>query len=186
MKFSDDDGLRKVFDLSSPMQMLTKLQWENEQIKSMIEINDPKVIFAAFNAAATAWHLIDWVVTFSKIYPDTRQPHIEMARYRKDAISRCPELGACRQLSVGWKHRVVSNRNDPTVQALHVVDFYERVSDGKLFSSQQHRPVIYVGTHPTSLDVIFEAVTLFWSDELARLNFPGKGFIDLGLKAKSK
>jgi hypothetical protein len=27
MKFADDEGLRKVFDLSSPMQMLKKLQW---------------------------------------------------------------------------------------------------------------------------------------------------------------
>jgi hypothetical protein len=169
------------------MQMFAKLRWENDQVKSMLAAEDPQVIFAAFNAAATAWHLIDWVVTFSKIYPDTRRPKIETGRYRKDAISRCPELSACRQLSVGWKHRVVRDRNDPTVQALHVVDFYERESDGKLFSSQQHRPVIYVGTQPTSLDVIFEAVTLFWSDELARLNFPdGKGFIDLGLKAKGK
>jgi hypothetical protein len=172
MKFRDDDGLRKVFDLSSPVQMLTKLKWENDQIKSMLVAQDPKVIYAAFNAAATAWHLIDWVVTFSKIYTGARQPEIAIGDYRKDAISRCPELEACRQLAVGWKHRVVRDRNDPTVQALHVVDFYERASDGKLFVSRQHRPVIYVGTKALSLDVVFEAVTLFWFEELARLNFP--------------
>ena len=68
MNFSDDDGLRKVFDLSSPMQMLAKLQWENDQIKSMLAVEDPKVIFAAFNAAATAWHLIEWVKTFARVY----------------------------------------------------------------------------------------------------------------------
>jgi hypothetical protein len=28
VRFADDDGVRKVFDLSSPMQMLAKLQWE--------------------------------------------------------------------------------------------------------------------------------------------------------------
>jgi hypothetical protein len=51
MKFADDEGcLRKVFDLSSPMQMLKKLQWENDQIKSMLALGDPKVIFAAFDA----------------------------------------------------------------------------------------------------------------------------------------
>jgi hypothetical protein len=32
--------------------------------------------------------------------------------------------------------------------------------------------VIYVGTKALSLDVVFEAVTLFWFEELARLNFP--------------
>jgi hypothetical protein len=47
--------------------MLAKLQWENEQINSMLASEDPKVIFAAFNAAATAWHLIDWVNTFARI-----------------------------------------------------------------------------------------------------------------------
>jgi hypothetical protein len=67
VRFADDDGVRKVFDLSSPLQMLAKLRWENDQIKSMLAIDDPKVIFAAFNAAATAWHLIEWVTTFARL-----------------------------------------------------------------------------------------------------------------------
>jgi hypothetical protein len=172
LKFRDDDGLRKVFDLSSPIQIFAKLCWENEQVKSMLAAKDSQVIFAAFNAAATAWHLIEWVVTFSRVYPDARRAEIKLGQYRKDAISRCPELAACRQLSVGWKHRVVRDQNDPAVQALHVIDIYERASDGKVFVSRQQRPVIYVGTQPTPLDIFFETVTLFWSNELLRLDFP--------------
>lgn len=176
MKFSDDDGLRKVFDLSSPMQMLAKLQWENEQIKSMLANNDPKVIFAAFNAAATAWHLIEWVNTFARIYPHKPKLNIDTKTYREDAVSRCPELSICRQLSVGWKHRVVGQRNNPDVQALHVVDIYVKTKDGipvdgaRLTYSRQ-RPAIYNGTKSIDLDAFFEHVTQFWSMELDRLNF---------------
>jgi hypothetical protein len=52
MEFSDKSGIRKVFDLSSPRQLLEKLRWENDQIKNMAAEEDPRVIFAAFNAAA--------------------------------------------------------------------------------------------------------------------------------------
>ena len=92
IKFRDDGGLNKVFDLSSPAQMLAKLRWENAQIKSMLAVEDPRVIYAAFNAAATAWHLIEWVVTFSKIYPDAGRANLTIGEYRKSAIARCPEL----------------------------------------------------------------------------------------------
>jgi hypothetical protein len=176
MNFGDDDGLRKVFDLSSPMQMLTKLHWENDQIKSMLAIEDPKVISAAFNAAATAWHLIEWVNTFARVYPHEPKLDIDAKTYREDAISRCPELGICRQLSVGWKHRVVDRINNPDVQALHVVDIYVKTKDGLPIDGarptySRQRPAIYNGTKSIALDVFFERVTQFWSNELSRLKF---------------
>ena len=61
MMFEDQGGLRKVFDLQSPHQMLEKLRWENDLVRTML-VDDPKVIFAAFNAAATAWHIAEWVM----------------------------------------------------------------------------------------------------------------------------
>jgi hypothetical protein len=158
MKFSDDDGLRKVFDLSSPMQMLAKLQCENEQIKSMLATDDPKVIFAAFNAAATAWHLIEWVVTFARVYPQKTKLDIDAKTYREDAVSRCPELSICRQLSVGWKHRIVELKNNPDVQALYVVRIYIKMKngipvEGARPSRWHKRPAIYHGTQFIALDV---------------------------------
>jgi hypothetical protein len=176
VKFADDDGVRKVFDLSSPMQMLAKLRWENEQIKSMLAHDDPKVIFAAFNAAATAWHLIEWVNTFARLYPHEPKLDIDAKTYREDAVSRCPELGICRQLSVGWKHRVVELKNNPDVQALHVVDIYVETRnglpvDGARPTYSRQRPAIYNGTKSVTLDAFFEHVTRFWSMELDRLNF---------------
>lgn len=176
MNFKDDDGIRKVFDLSSPMQMLAKLQWENDQVKSMLEAESPNVVFAAFNAAASAWHLIDWVKTFSRVHPNLPRPNIDVAVYRNDAISRCPELSVCRQLSVGWKHRVIDNHNNPHVQALHVIDFFVETENGfpKYSASPpriRRRPALYCEGQAVSLDVFFERVTQFWSAELARLQF---------------
>jgi hypothetical protein len=160
MKFSDDDGLRKVFDLSSPMQMLAKLQWENDQIKSMLAVEDPKVIFAAFNAAATAWHLIEWVKTFARVYPQQPRLDIDVKTYTRDAISRCPELGICRQLSVGRKHRIVDQSNNPAVPALHVIDIYIKTKnglpvDGGRPTYPRQRPAIYNGTQYHCVRCVF-------------------------------
>lgn len=172
--FQDHDGKRKVFGLSSPTQMLAKLQWENDQIKSMLADRDPKVIFAAFNAAATAWHMIEWIIESwdnlaeRQLFPKTA--------YRNDVLARCADLEACRQISVGWKHRIVSSRNDPAIQASHVMKFFVRTIDGKIASDgppdrTEISPAIIVGTKQVPLDAFFDRVALFWSDELSRLKF---------------
>jgi hypothetical protein len=176
VRFADDDGVRKVFDLSSPLQMLAKLRWENDQIKSMLAVDDPKVIFAAFNAAATAWHLIEWVTTFARLYPLEERIDINTKTYRNDVVARCPELAVCQQLSVGWKHRVVEQRNNPDVQALHVLDLYVKTKDGLPVDGAppmrwHKRPAIYSGTKSIALDAFFEIVTNFWLGELERLKF---------------
>src|SRR6266403_711226 len=103
-QFIDDLGHRKVFDLKSPIQMLDKLRWEIEQVKALLQVGDRKVVFATFNAAATAWHIIDWVKTFNKIYPQERSLPIDPKHYRDEITKRCPHLRICRQISVGWKH----------------------------------------------------------------------------------
>jgi hypothetical protein len=36
MMFEDQGGLRKVFDLQSPHQMLEKLRWENDLVCTML------------------------------------------------------------------------------------------------------------------------------------------------------
>src|ERR1700730_16005423 len=131
-EFVDDLGHRKGFNLKSPINMLDKLKWEIEQVRALDAAGDRKVIFATFNAAATAWHIIDWVKTFNRIYPNERKLPIEPKHYRGDVTTRCPHLRICRQISVGWKHRIVDQFNDPTIQALAVVNIYVRNVDGKM------------------------------------------------------
>jgi hypothetical protein len=177
MKFADDNGLRKVFDLHSPTQMLKKLQWEQKQIETMLAADDPDVIFAAFNAAATAWHLIDWIKTYSRIHPNMNLPAIDTRTYRDDVIARCPDLAVCRQISVGWKHRIVDQYNDPKVQALHVIDFYVKCENGLPVSNapptySRMRPAIYRGKQSITLEVFFRNIVAFWTTELDRLKFP--------------
>lgn len=116
----DDAGHRKVFDLISPTQLLSKLVWETQQVKDLLAIEDPKAVFAAFNAAATAWHITDWVRTFSRVNPNAKKLDIDDKTYRADAISRCPNLELCRQISVGWKHRIIDQRNDPDLTAMMI------------------------------------------------------------------
>jgi hypothetical protein len=94
--------------------MLDKLRWEIDQVKALVAAGDRKVIFATFNAAATAWHIIDWVKTFNIVHPNERPLPIDPTHYRTDVSARCPHLRICRQISVGWKHRIVDQYNDPT------------------------------------------------------------------------
>jgi hypothetical protein len=49
--------------------MLEKLRWETAQVKTMLAAGDPRAIYAAFNAAATAWHICDWVMKFARVHP---------------------------------------------------------------------------------------------------------------------
>src|SRR4051794_5823758 len=121
-EFVDKLGHRKVFDLKSPINMLDKFRWEIEQVRALDENGDRKVIFATFNAAATAWHIIDWVKTFNRINPKERLLPINPKHYREEVTALCPHLRICRQISVGWKHRIVDQFNDPAIQALAVVN----------------------------------------------------------------
>jgi hypothetical protein len=174
--FSDKLGVRKVFDLSSPRQLLEKLTWENDQIKRMAAEDDPRVIFAAFNAAASAWHMIEWIETFWTLHPTESKPSVNVETYRKDVISRFPDLAVCQQLTNGWKHRVIDRTNNPTVQALQVLDVYVKMKDGQpdldgRLAYSKLRPRIYIGTNSINLDLFFSQITEFWSSELDRLQF---------------
>jgi hypothetical protein len=174
--FSDKSGVRKVFDLSSPRQLLEKLRWESDQINKMAAEDDPRVIFAAFNAAATAWHMIEWIETFWALHPGEVKPPIDVKAYRKDVISRFPDLVICQQLTNGWKHRVIDRTNNPSVQALQVLDVYVKMKDGRpdldgRLTYSKLRPRIYIGTKSINLDLFFAEVTGFWSSELDRLQF---------------
>ena len=173
--FSDALGHRKVFDLKSPIQMLDKLRWELDQIKSLDDAGDRKINFATFNAAATAWHIIDWVKTFNRIYPNERTLPIDPKHYRDDVTTRCPHLRICRQISVGWKHRIVDQFNDAAVQTLAVVNIYVRMIDGKMHPSERrHRQSIAIYDGKTSIPVLefFDGILRFWTEELlVRLKF---------------
>jgi hypothetical protein len=174
--FSDKLGTRKVFDLSSPRQLLEKLRWESDQIKKMSAAEDPRVIFAAFNAAATAWHMIEWIETFWTVHANEVKPTIDLKAYRKDVISRFPDLAICQQLTNGWKHRVVDRTNNPSVQALQVLDVYVKMKEGEPdldgpLTYSKLRPRIYVGTKSIDLDIFFSKLTKFWSSELDELRF---------------
>jgi hypothetical protein len=172
----DDAGHRKVFDLISPTQLLSKLVWETQQVKDLLAIEDPKAVFAAFNAAATAWHITDWVRTFSRVHPKEKKLAIDDKTYRADAISRCPNLELCRQISVGWKHRIIDQRNDPDLTAMIMIQVFVKMKDGRVDmdappSRTKRVPQISSGGSFLNLDTLFDDVLRFWRDELKRLGF---------------
>jgi hypothetical protein len=165
----DELGHRKVFDLKSPVQMLDKLRWEIEQVKALVEAKDRKVIFASFNAAATAWHIIDWIKTYNTVHPNEKPLPIDPAHYRNDVTARCPRLRICRQISVGWKHRVVDQFNDPQIQALAVINIYVRQIDGKLYPSERRYEqsiAIFDGKKHIPIVEFFDDILAFWTEEL--------------------
>jgi len=181
IEFSDQHGHRKVFDLKSPINMLDKLAWEIAQIEALLDAGDKKAIFATFNAAATAWHIIDWVKTFSRIYPNERPLPINATHYRDDVTKRFPELRVCRQISVGWKHRIVDKFNDPTIQALAVVNIYVKQIDGKLTDVTHYEQSIAIYDGKTRVPVLefFRRIQAFWNEELfERLKFRAEFGID--------
>ncbi|MGY4333052.1 hypothetical protein ACVWWG_007469 [Bradyrhizobium sp. LB7.2] len=188
-EFIDTLGHRKVFDLKSPVNMLEKLRWEIDQIKALDDSGDQKVIFAAFNAAATAWHIIDWVKTHNRVYPKERVLALEAKHYRDDATKRCPQLRICRQISVGWKHRIVDDNNDPAIQAVAVINIYVRQVDGKIYpSDRRYKQTIGIYDGKTRIPVVefFEHILSFWTDELMnRLKFREEFSLDFWPKSDS-
>jgi hypothetical protein len=168
----DELGHRKVFDLKSPINMLDKLRWEIDQLAGLVAASDRKMIFATFNAAATAWHIIDWVKTFHRVHPKEPPLPIDPLHYRADVTARCPRLRICRQISVGWKHRIVDDFNDPQIQALAVINIFVRQIDGKSEQRYQQSIAIYDGkTHIPIVD-FFDGILTFLTEELQdRLKF---------------
>jgi hypothetical protein len=172
----DDEGHRKVFDLRSPTQLLAKLEWETQQVKDMLAIEDPKAVFAAFNAAATAWHITDWIRTYTRVHPSENNLRIDHKTYRQDVISRCPNLEVCRQISVGWKHRIVDQRNDPNLTAMIMIQVFVKMKDGRIDMNAppartKRVPQISSRGSFSNLDALFDDVLRFWREELRRLRF---------------
>jgi hypothetical protein len=172
----DDEGHRKVFDLRSPTQLLEKLEWETQQVKDLLENEDPKAVFAAFNAAAAAWHITDWIRTYSRVHPFAKKLAIDHKTYREDAITRCPNLAICRQISVGWKHRIVDQHNNPDLMASMMIQIFVKTKDGRIDMNDRPArtklvPQILTGDGSLNLDTLFDDVLRFWRGELERLAF---------------
>ncbi|AWM01280.1 hypothetical protein [Bradyrhizobium amphicarpaeae] len=68
---------------------------------------------------------------------------------------------------------MVEQRNDPAIQASHVLKLYFRTKDGKIADEPptkiEQSLAIFFGTKQFALDQFFDGLVLFWTDELARL-----------------
>jgi hypothetical protein len=168
---SDGKGHRKVFDLSNPWQMFAKLQWEVDLLRSMWPKRDSKVVFAAFNAATTAWHLCDWIETYPELHPNSGL-EIDPSKYKAKVFERCPWLKICGQIANGWKHRIINRTNVPEIQANSVINIFAKTdangNPSGPFEYEQSYAVLD-GQQHIELTTLFETVLNFWNDELKRL-----------------
>ena len=155
---------------------LAALPWQSK---------DSKVVFAAFNAATTAWHLCDWIKTYPKLYPGSGL-EIDPSRYRAEVLQRCPWLELCQQIANGWKHRILDQTNVPKIQANSVIHIFARIDadgnpclDERPFKYEQSYAV-WDGQQHIDLATLFDTVLGFWNDELTRLKLdPAAGVSSL-------
>lgn len=109
----------KTFGVTEPIDMLAKLEWEWDKMRSFpITEHSHEKSYYAINAATTSWHLSEWLgatmdeTNFKRISAEAGTPIQDWVSLRAWATQECYALRICDQLANGAKHMVIKPRED--------------------------------------------------------------------------
>lgn len=116
----------KTFGLNNCRDLLRKLEWEIDNYEKTPPQDLESLSFHAFNAAVTAWHIVDWVwadMTEEQRQSVARAWGITLSQTTSKSINQFAgtvrqknrAINLCREIAIASKH-VVNERNpDPAV-----------------------------------------------------------------------
>lgn len=171
MTYFDSDGREKTFRLWHPRQAVAKLRWEYDLLLKLEDEQAFEDAFAAFNAASTAWHLVEW--TWHTL-PNLKGPALvfpSQKDFRADCVGRFSGLHICGQIANGGKHFRLE-KYDPDITTGHLVRLYlspgsepppRRAPERRLMVSRSGKPIEF-------RSVISEAIQ-FWDRRLTDLGY---------------
>lgn len=169
---------RKRLGLENPVDLLSKLQWEVDQLGVPVD-QEAVASYRAFNCAVTAWSICDWV--WNAAAPDLRE------RFRAESPNpnangseplasllrkQSRELAICQQLANGSKHFILDRHNDAIVSSYRSasVSFYLS-DDGKGHSVPTYGVFIEDSDRTYSDLGLFSRARDYWHDFFKRYGF---------------
>gem|GEM_PF-3916726 len=174
----DIDGRGKTFGLWHPRQALLKLRWEYDMLVGFENDGDDRHVFAAFNAASTAWHLAEW--TWHTL-PQLESPPKNFARMKDfyaDCLTGFPELDLCRQIANGGKHFRLEGRHDIGVRTSTMYMLkYRRDQNGKIEfvapagNKHEQRLAVSCSGKIVKVRTLIADAAAYWDERLTRLGY---------------
>jgi hypothetical protein len=164
---------RKRLGLENPVDLLSKLQWEVDQLGVPVD-QETVASYRAFNCAVTAWSICDWV--WNAAAPDLRE------RFRAESPNpnangseplalllreQSRELAICQQLA-----NILDRHNDATVSSYRSagVSFYLS-DDGKGHALPTYCVFIEDSDRTYSDLALFSRARDYWHDFFKRYGF---------------
>jgi len=107
----------QTFGMETCRDVIEKLRWEIEQLRSASPHDAESQIHICYNAAVTAWQIADWV--FLDMTEDQRNKLCLRSLSDLQAYVReqCRAIYLCRHLATASKHGIVERHSDSSVNA---------------------------------------------------------------------
>ena len=169
---------RKRLGLTSPTDLLAKLQWEIVQLG--IPVNEEAVAsYRAFNCAVTAWSISDWVWNAGsadlrqRLRAESPKPEASDAECLASLLrEQSRELGICQQLANGSKHFILDKHNDKAVSSYRTASVAFYLSEnGDSRTVRTHGVFIEDGDRIYSDLGLFSRARDYWHDFFQRYGF---------------
>ena len=178
----------QTFDLQTSSDMLHKLEREKDRLLSATKRTD--VADHAFNAAVTAWQLVDWVAR--DIWIERNTPRSEdtsadktvdlpiegatvdelVASLRDYVKNQCPDLAICQTFANASKHATPNQHSLPgTAHVVGVGPASNAIAeDGSLdwskidFEGMEHSVVVHIGGEGETFETfdLNEVIATVW------------------------
>lgn len=180
--------LPKVFSLTSPWHLLTKLHWEISGFKRAesrgTELGSPLVIaYHAMNCAITAWHMTDWIWNDGDddggvyLADALGLKKADQASFEAYVRNESRAINCCRDIATGSKHmKLKRGGGDPSVKAEVAWSYEDATVESTVEDSiGWHRPQLVIhdrhGQRPAR--EVFEEAFDYWGQFLR-----SRGFIE--------
>ena len=167
----------KTFGLESCRDLLNKLEWEEKRLKDTDEQDVEGLMYNAFNAAVTAWHIGDWV--WGDMSPEQRKAlqgdwgvTLDKQGIFQTALrDKAPALNICREIATASKHVKVTQYPDHTIDANVSAKASNVTVDGETVTVNGS-PVtttvwvieVFVSDQPVPFQKVLEEAISFWHE----------------------
>jgi hypothetical protein len=126
----------KTFGLENCRDLLRKLEWELSCLRDTTGDDPEPLMFFAFNAAVTAWHLGDWVwsdmtdVQRNDLQVEWEIDDMTKGNFRFEVRNKNRSLALCREVATASKHVEILQSPDPLVRTEVSAEIVNVLSNG--------------------------------------------------------
>jgi hypothetical protein len=161
-------GQPHTFGLANARDMLRKLEWEVAEI----ERHDSFTAYRAFNAAVTAWHLVDWVWR-DLVGSGQRRPSDTKDAFQRRCEAVCPELKLCGLIANASKHGGHDRRRSAGAMSTVLLADVVRAKAGAMragdpLATWTWRLIIRDGEQERTAADVFARTLPFWRELIDR------------------